>query len=240
MVFDLVVAAVIIVSAIISFLRGLIRETLTIAGMVGGLFMAYSFGDNLAPVFRNWFGVDPEEPGKLFDIIPMTLVADGTAYISIFVLFVIIISVASYFIGSAVKAMGLGPVDRSLGVVFGIVRAVILLALLYLPFHLLMEPEAKTEFFAESKTFTYIERTAAFMAGFLPSEEEVEEKIENVDEDSIKEKLFENDFLPGGDKKDKDDTPAPETGYDNTERKDLDQLLIEESEKDPLENKPVY
>ena len=241
MVFDLVVAAVIIISAIISFLRGLIREALTIAGMVGGLFMAYSFGDNLAPVFRDWFIENQDEPGKLFGAIPMTIVADGTAYLSIFIVFVILISVASYFIGNAVKAMGLGPIDRTLGVVFGIIRAVLLLGLLYLPFHLLMEPEAKSEFFADSKTFSYIEKTASFMAGFLPSEEEVEDKIDNIDEDSIKEKLFENDFLSGGEKKEERSEKEPETGYESDERQGLEELLIEESEpSDPLENRPVY
>jgi len=158
MIIDLVVAAILLISAVISFLRGLIRETLTIAGIIGGFVAAFYLGDNLAPVFRNWFGVDSENPSKLFDVIPMTIVADGLAYAFIFIAVVIIISVISHFIGGAVRAMGLGPVDRTLGVIFGVVRGALLLGLIYLPFHLLMDAESKTKYFSDSKTFGYIEK----------------------------------------------------------------------------------
>ncbi|MEM6811089.1 MAG: CvpA family protein [Pseudomonadota bacterium] len=244
MIIDLIVAAVAIVSAIISFLRGFIRETLTIAGMVGGLFMAYAFGDNLSPVFRDWFGVDPEAetPAKLFDIVPMTIVADACAYGFIFILFVIVISVISYFLGTAIKAMGLGPVDRTFGVIFGIARAVLVLGLLYLPFHLLMEPEDKTEFFKDSKTFPLIEKTSEFMAEFLPSSDEVEETIENVDEESIKQKLFENNFLPGQDKPAEEDAEQPDSsGYESDNRNQLETLMEEASEADSaVIDQPIY
>ena len=60
MIIDIIVGAVVIVSAIISFLRGFIREVLTIAGVVGGLAAAYFMGPMLTPTFKDWFGVDPE------------------------------------------------------------------------------------------------------------------------------------------------------------------------------------
>ena len=108
MIIDLVVVAILLISAVISFLRGLIRETLTIAGMIGGLFAAYSFGDNLSPIFRNWLNVDPEAEvqQKLFDVIPYSIIADGLAYISIFIVVIIIISVISHFIGATIKVYG--------------------------------------------------------------------------------------------------------------------------------------
>jgi len=183
MIIDLVVAAIMLISAAISFLRGLIRETLTIAGIVGGLFAAYAFGDNLSPVFRRWLDVDPEAevPKKLFEVIPYSIVADGLAYACIF-------------------AMGLGPVDRTLGVFFGLGRGILLLGLIYLPFHLLMDTESKTKYFNDSKAFGYIENTSEFLAEFLPSSEEVDEKIDAIDEDSIKKKLFESEFLSDGER----------------------------------------
>ena len=195
MIIDLVVAAIMLISAAISFLRGLIRETLTIAGIVGGLFAAYAFGDNLSPVFRRWLDVDPEAevPKKLFEVIPYSIVADGLAYACIFIAVVIIISVISHFIGGAIRAMGLGPVDRTLGVFFGLGRGILLLGLIYLPFHLLMDTESKTKYFNDSKAFGYIENTSEFLAEFLPSSEEVDEKIDAIDEDSIKKKLFESE-----------------------------------------------
>lgn len=231
MIIDIVVGAIVLISAIISFLRGLIREVLTIAGVVGGLFAAIFFGPSLSPVFRDWLGVvEGEEAGKLFDIIPMTIVADICAYATIFIIVVIVLSVTSHFTAATAKAMGLGPIDRTLGVIFGIARAVILLGLLYLPFHLLMDEDSKAKYFADSKTHSIIEKTADVMAGFLPSSNEVKTKVNDVTDGEIKKKLFENDILYNKDAKPIQKTaPEPEeTGYKQKERNELKHLMKEE------------
>src|SRR5688572_4012748 len=117
MIIDIVVGVVVVLSALISFMRGFIREVLTIAGVVGGLIAAYFGGPSLSPLFRDWLGVSADgEPAKLFDIVPMGLVADVTAYGAVFIIVVIILSVVSHFMAGAARAMGLGPVDRTLGV----------------------------------------------------------------------------------------------------------------------------
>ena len=239
MIIDLVVGAVVIISAIISFLRGLIRETLTIAGVVGGFFAAVFFGPKLAPTFNGWLGVpenldDPDvEVEKLFDLIPMNVVADVCAYAAVFVAVVIAISVISHFVAGAAKAMGLGPIDRTLGVIFGIARAVILLALFYMPFHLLMDEDSKAKYFASSKTHGVIEGTTEFLTRFLPSSDEVKDKVDEATESEIKKKLFENDILYNENKKKEDtgDSQQPETGYDNSERQELEKLMGTESPK---------
>ncbi|MAZ76044.1 MAG: colicin V production family protein [Micavibrio sp.] len=242
MIIDIVVAAVVIISAIISFLRGFIREILTIAGIIGGLAAAYFFGPLLAPVFQGWFGVsDSEEVGKLFDLVPMDILANVCAYATIFILFVIIISVISHLTAGAVKAMGLGPVDRTLGVVFGIARAVVLLGLLYLPFHLLMESKTKSDIFSASRTHVFIEKTAIFLAGFLPNSEAVEEKIEDVTKEAkgkLKDQLMDQDLLKGAEEKIKKMSPKEgEAGYKDGAREELEQLFKEEL---PQENKPNF
>lgn len=239
MIIDIVVGAVVLISAIISFLRGLIRETLTIAGVVAGFFAAVYFGPKLSPIFKNWLGVTPDSTEKLFDIVPMGIVADVCAYAAIFILVVIIISVISHFTSGAAKAMGLGPIDRTLGVIFGIVRAVILLALIYLPFHLLMDDDSKTTYFEDSKTHIFIEKTAEVMVKFLPSSKEVKDKVEEVADGEIKKKLFENDILNDKNAPPKAAKPViiEETGYEKDERKNLEDLIIEE---DPVLKEPSY
>jgi membrane protein required for colicin V production len=229
MIIDLVVGFVILVSAGISFFRGLIREVLTIAGVAAGLFMAVMFGGSLSPIFQSWLGVDPEAATseKLFDIIPMPLVADICAYASIFVIIVIVVALISHFTSGAVKAMGLGPVDRTLGVIFGIIRAVLLLSLLYLPFHKLMSDEGKEEYFGDSKTYVYIAKTAEFIAQFLPESADVESKVKDEAEKSLKEQLYKNDFLKNDETKSSDKKPVKkqETGYDAQERERLETLF---------------
>lgn len=239
MIIDICVGVVALLSAIISFLRGFIREVLTIAGVVGGLAAAYFAGPMLSPVFRDWLKVGVEgAPQKLFDIIPMSIVADVSAYGAIFIIVVIILSVISHFTAGAAKAMGLGPVDRTLGVIFGLARALVLLGLLYLPFHLLMDQKTKDEVFKDSRTFYLIEKTADVIAGFLPDSEAAQDVKEEAAK-GIKEKLMEQDILSDGKKRpapaapetpDPNNVPAEEPaakteGYQDQQRQKMDQLF---------------
>jgi len=235
MIIDIVVCIIVLASALISFMRGFIREVLTIAGVVGGVMAAIFIGPIIAPFVRGWFGVgvEGEDPKKLFDIIPMEIVADATSYGVIFTAVVIILSLLSHFISGAAKAMGLGPVDRSLGVIFGIARALILLGLVYLPFHLLMDQERKDEFFKQSQTIYFVEKVSEFMAGYLPESDDVKDKVDETAGDLIKQKLEEQNLL-GSDKKEKNTnataTPPDETqskGYKEEQRKNLDKLFNE-------------
>jgi len=231
MIIDLVVGFVVLVSAGISFFRGVIREVLTIAGVVAGLFAAVLFGKSLSPIFKNWLGVDPEAetPEKLFDIVPMPIVADICAYAAIFILVVIIVSLISHFASGAVKAMGLGPIDRTLGVVFGIVRAMLLLSLLYLPFHKLMSDESKEEYFGNSKTHLYIAKTSNYILRFFPENDEAsnDDNTDKKNEDgSLKDKLYQSELLKSDDgKSESKKVNDKETGYDADEREKLETLF---------------
>jgi membrane protein required for colicin V production len=232
MIIDIVVAVVVLASALISFMRGFIREVLTIAGVVGGILAAVFMGPVFAPVVRDWFGVAEGSKDKLFDIIPMEIVADATAYGVIFIAVVIVLSVLSHFISGAVKAMGLGPVDRTLGVLFGIARGLVLVGLFYLPFHVIMKQDKKEEFFKDSGTYYYLEKISGAMAQYLPESDDVKKTVDEKTDDLIKKKL-EDQHLLGGDTK--TDESAPETakpeekgeGYKDDQREKLDKLFNE-------------
>ncbi len=234
MIIDIVVGLVVLSSALISFMRGFIREVLTIAGVVGGILAAVFVGPSLAPTVRVWFGVvDGKDTEKLFDIIPMEIVADATTYGVIFIAVVIVLSVLSHFISGAAKAVGLGPVDRTLGVIFGVARALVLLGLVYLPFHLLMNKERKEEFFKDSQTHYVIEKISATMAAYLPESDEVQDEVKKGTDDLIKKKLEEQNLLGGKEKEPEAElTIKPlkeedEEGYKDEERKKLDKLFNE-------------
>jgi membrane protein required for colicin V production len=234
MIIDIVVVLVVLSSALISFMRGFIREVLTIAGVVGGILAAVFLGPTLAPTVRVWFGVgegDPENAKKLFDIIPYEVVADVTTYGAIFISVVIVLSVLSHFISGAAKAIGLGPVDRSLGAIFGVARGLVLLGLFYLPFHMMMPEKRKDDFFKDSQTHYFIAKISAVMEAYLPESGEVKEEADDL----IKKKLEEQDLL-GGDKKKEPEaeltiTPLTDEkktdGYKDEEREKLDKLFNE-------------
>lgn len=241
MIFDAVVLVAVIISAIVAFLRGFIRECLTIIGVVGGLAGAYFGGPVLAPVMRGWLGVegDGEKAEKLFDIVPMTVVADVCAYGSIFLVVVILLSVVSHFLSGAVKAVGLGPIDRILGIAFGIGRAFLLMSLLYLPVYLLSgEDERKNWSFLEgSYSRPYVENGAEWIAGFLPEDtgKKAEDAADQAGEkmNETRQRLEDMEFIK--DSVDHAKTKLDEagesvngkdpTGYDTDERQDLNKLI---------------
>lgn len=251
MIFDGIVFVAIIVSSIIAFLRGFIRECLTIVGVAGGLAAAFLGGPKLVPLMRDWLGVveGEKEPPKLFDLVPMTIVADVLAYGLIFLVVVILLSIVSHMLSGWAKAIGLGPVDRTLGVIFGIARAVLLLSLLYLPVYLLTGKEERDGWFKGSHTRLYIESGAKWIAAYLPkSSDEDMEKATDVAGQKMNEtrrrleemKVLEN----AGDKigealKDKPEAaPKPESqnngeGYKPEDRATMDQL-IQSSEPENL------
>ena len=230
--FDLGVILILIISAGVSFFRGFIREALTILGVIGGAFAALMFGGSLKPVMRGWFGItEGKDPGKLFDLIPYEIAADIAVYAGIFLIVFIVLQLASHFFASVIAAIGLGPVDRTLGVVFGIARGILFLGLLYLPVLITGAVDSyKDEWFKNSKTFIYVESTSKWLKGFLPnSAEEAKE--------STSDKLKALGVLDSG--KNEGDNSAPESaepkgpltplpaeeGYDQKDRQTLDGLI---------------
>lgn len=167
MLIDILILIAIGISVIIAFLRGFIREVLTIFGVVGGILSAYFFGPVLAPKMRLWTGINEEDPEKLFGILPFPLLADILSYAAIFIIVVVLLSLLSHVLAETAKTIGLGAVDRTLGVIFGFVRAVLIVSLLYLPFYSSMGEETKDRFFDGSKTHFYLERTTGWIAGFF-------------------------------------------------------------------------
>lgn len=172
MVIDIIVLVVLLISAGVAFLRGFIREVLTITGVVGGMIVGYAMGPMLAVHVREWIGANPtensEEVKKLFDLIPYTIIADVLAYGVIFIVVVIILSIISHRLAEGARAIGMGAIDRTLGVIFGLVRGLVLLGILYLPVYALTAKDTREGWFDGSQTHFYIEQTTKILTKFLP------------------------------------------------------------------------
>lgn len=168
MILDIFVLIVLLISAGIAFMRGFIREVLTIAGIAGGAFAAYLGGPVFAPVVQGWLGVqDGVDPERLFGVVPYDVLGSVLAYGGIFIVVVIVLSIASHFLAEGARKLGLGAVDRTFGFLFGVVRGVIVIGLLYLPVHLFVGAESKAEWFGTSKTHFYVDRVSGFFASFF-------------------------------------------------------------------------
>jgi membrane protein required for colicin V production len=227
MIFDIIVLAVVLISALHAFWRGLIREVLTIFGAIGGVFAALAFGDDVRPFMDGWLGVGAAgAPTKLFDLVPMTLVSATLSYLAVFVLLFGVLSFISHLIAEQVRAIGLGAVDRTLGVVFGLARGLLIVGIFYLPLHIMMDPADKREWFKTSQSHMVVEKIAQWLETMIPGSMLVDEKPAPAP--TTRDQLKEQGVLPGGDAApaaNPASAPASGQGYNTNDRKMIDQLI---------------
>lgn len=115
---DVIVIGVIGISAVIAFLRGFVREMLTIGSWIGAALVTLYAFPVLQPKFEQW--------------IASKLAADIAGGIGLFLASLILFSILSHMVAKFVRGSALTAVDRSLGLLFGLVRGAILVSLAYM------------------------------------------------------------------------------------------------------------
>jgi len=118
-IFDYLVLLVLACSVVISMLRGLVREVLSLASWIIALVVANAYGEALAQMLPE---VIPGESTRLI-----------VGFIVLFIGTRLLMGLVTRAMSEVVKASGLSLIDRSLGAVFGLARgAVIVLAVVLL------------------------------------------------------------------------------------------------------------
>lgn len=106
----------ILLSTIIGCVRGLTREILTLCAWTGAVASTWMCWPMARHLFEGWI----ENP----------MLAGGATIIALFILFLILFSLISYFMANIVRQSWMGGVDRSLGALFGVARGAVLLCAL--------------------------------------------------------------------------------------------------------------
>ncbi len=113
------VAIVILVSAILAYSRGLVREILSIAGWIAAAVAAFIFAPNAEPLVR--------EIPYLTDIIgtssELSIIA---SFAIVFAIALILTSIFTPIFSGLVQRSAIGGLDQGLGFVFGILRGLVL------------------------------------------------------------------------------------------------------------------
>lgn len=121
---DGIVALVIVLSALLAYSRGFVREALAIAGWVAAAVLAFIFAPQVEPLVKE-IPVISEFIGDNCDL---SMIGAATL---VFVVALIISSLITPLFSSIVQRSALGGLDQGLGFLFGVARGVLLVAIAY-------------------------------------------------------------------------------------------------------------
>lgn len=121
---DGVVAGVVVVSALLAYSRGLMREVTAILGWIAAAVLAFVFAPTAEPLIR-------EIPGLrsiLGESCELSIIA---AFAAVFALALVVVSLFTPLFSAAIQNSALGGLDRGLGFLFGVLRGMLLVAVAF-------------------------------------------------------------------------------------------------------------
>lgn len=150
---DYALVAVVGISAAIGIWRGFVREVFALAGWVAAIAVAMLFASEVARLIPASFATP--------------LVRSVIAFAGIFIVILLAVAVAGLMFTKAVRAVGLGLADRTLGGVFGFARGALILLILALAVGL--TTVSREPFWREAKLAPPLETAAIAVKPYLPA-----------------------------------------------------------------------
>ena len=121
---DAGVAAVIVISSILAFSRGFMREAMAIVGWVAAAFLAFTFAGSVEPLIKEV----PFVGNFIGESCELAIIA---AFAIVFALALVVSSIFTPLFSSAIKNSAIGSLDQGLGFLFGVVRGALLVAVAF-------------------------------------------------------------------------------------------------------------
>jgi len=116
---DGVVALVIIISAILAYSRGFVREAMAIVGWIAAAILAFIFAPQAVPLVKEI----PYLRDFLADSCELSTIG---GFAAVFALALVVVSIFTPLFASVVQRSALGAIDQGLGFLFGVARGVLL------------------------------------------------------------------------------------------------------------------
>lgn len=132
---DAGVLVIVLVSAILSYSRGLVREVFAILGWVAAGAAGLMFAKQAAPLVRQI----PVLEKFLGDNCELSTIA---AFFAVFAGALIIMSIITPLFAAVIQRSALSGVDQSLGFLFGVTRGVLLVAVAFLVYNRVITDQA--------------------------------------------------------------------------------------------------
>lgn len=153
-IFDYVVLGILVVSVLLSVIRGMVREALALAGWVVAFMVANFFAADVAPMLPA--GISGESLRIL------------AAFAALFLTTLLVMSLVTMLASALIKSVGLGFADRLLGSLFGLVRGLLIVVLMVLLAGLTALP--KEPFWRQALLSEPLETVVIMLKPWLPQD----------------------------------------------------------------------
>ena len=213
--FDLAVLGVIALSAVFAFARGFVREALSIVAWVGAsLITLYGFSGVYGIVVR---------------FVTTPLLADLVAGAGLFVICLIMLTILTGYIARFVHSSALSPIDRTLGLIFGLARGVFIVSLAYLVLDISLPQNDRPGWIKQAKSEPFLAQGADLLRTALPEQlqlknaaiDDAQRALERAKDAQKAMRALSSPVAPSPAKPGEDQAP----NYKSGDRRDMNRLI---------------
>jgi membrane protein required for colicin V production len=155
---DIILIAVMLISALLAMIRGFMREVLSIAAWVIAAGVTLYSYTKLLPFAKTYFNND---------IVAVAVVVAGT-----FIATLLVVSMITVRFSDMVLDSRVGALDRSMGFVFGLGRGLVIVVVAFLFFAWLVPDRSQPEWVRGAKSRVVLQGTGDWLMSMLPDDPE--------------------------------------------------------------------
>lgn len=137
--FDVVVIIIILLSSVFAFIRGFLKEFFSLAGWLGAAAITFIAYPHAVQLIDGMF-----KSSKVVNIVAIVLV---------FLAVLMVIAIINAMILDNLREMRMGIVDRSLGLLFGLLRGIIIASIIHFAVVILHENDEGPEWLTQGETY---------------------------------------------------------------------------------------
>src|SRR5205085_4789189 len=155
---DVILLAVMLISALLAMVRGFMREVLSIASWAAAALLTLYAYPRLKPIVLQYFSND--------------VVASAITIGGVFLGTLLIVSVITIKISDTVLDSRVGALDRTLGFLFGLARGLVIVVVAFLFFVWLVPEKSQPTWVRDAKSKVVLKGTGDWLMSMLPEDPE--------------------------------------------------------------------
>lgn len=160
---DIGIVLIVLISAILAYSRGLVREILSIAGWIIAAIVAYVFAPQAEPLVREIPYV-----GDFFgNNCIMSLIV---SFAVVFAVVLIIVSIFTPLFAGMVQRSAVSAIDRGLGFLFGVARGILLVLVAFVLYEIILPPDSRLAWVEQSQSRAILATAVTDLNTMRPTE----------------------------------------------------------------------